>query len=76
MKNIIAVITVFVITFFSLSVNANSIEDAMPAPEIIACESQGTCEMTTLEVLLQGNHQEGLVDTQKTENTKGEVVLK
>ena len=75
MKNIITVITVFVITFFSLSINANSIEDTMPVPEIIACESQGSCEMTTLEVLLQGQ-QEGLVDTKKTENTQGKVVLK
>jgi hypothetical protein len=75
MKNIIAVITLFVCTFFSLAINANSIEETTPAPEIIACESQGTCEMTTLEVLLQTN-QEGLVDTKRSENAKGEVVIK
>ena len=67
MKNIITIITLFIITLFSLTVVAADVEEETPVPEVIACESQGTCEMTTLE-LLQKADQEQLVEAQKLEN--------
>lgn len=67
MKNIITIMTLFIIAIFNLAVAATDIEEITPVPEVIACESQGTCEMTTLEFLLKAD-QEGLVEAQKLEN--------
>ena len=58
MKNIILAITLFVIALFSLSVSAdisNTEIEATPIPEIIPCESEGICVMTTLAILLQSD---------------------
>jgi hypothetical protein len=67
MKNIITIMTLFIIALFSLTATAANIEEATPVPEVIACESEGTCEMTTLAFLLKAD-QEGLVEAQKLEN--------
>lgn len=54
MKNIITIMAFLVITLSTMSLGmATSDEKSMPAPEIIACESQGTCEMTSLVLLLK-----------------------
>ncbi len=75
MKNIIAIMTLFIITFFNLAVAVTDAEIVTPAPEVIACESQGTCEMTTLEFLLQAE-QKGLVETKQTHTPQGKIVVK
>lgn len=54
MKNIMTAMTFLVITFFNVTpAMAMGNEEAMPVPEIIACESQGTCEMTSLSTLIK-----------------------
>lgn len=46
--------TFLVITFFNVvPAMAMGNEEATPVPEIIACESQGTCEMTSITSLMQ-----------------------
>lgn len=52
MKNIIILTTFLLFTTLSNgSIAINTVETDMPVPEIIACESKRTCEMTTLNML-------------------------
>lgn len=53
MKNIIAIVVLLAITFFNISFAISNDSEITPIPEVVACESQGTCEMTSLAVLLQ-----------------------
>lgn len=52
MKNIIILVAFLLLTMLSNGYTAiRIIETELPVPEIIACESQKTCEMTTLNML-------------------------
>lgn len=74
MKNIITTVIFLAITFFSISStianNSNQGKEAMPAPEVIACEKQGTCEMTTLTLLLELDKEELSRGTKESTATK------
>lgn len=47
------IVAVFLITnvLNSPLIAANSTDTVVPAPEVIKCESKGTCKMTPLETL-------------------------
>jgi hypothetical protein len=93
MKNIITAMALSTIIFFNISFaiahkttgevtpipesKVTSVLIVTPAPEVIACESEGSCEMTTLAILLQRDQEEQMaIEKQQAENVKKNFVSK
>lgn len=78
MKNAVMIMMFLTSTFFNVSLStANNEEEktavkVVSAPEIIACEVQGSCEMTSLASLVQEDEEE---QKQAEQQKKNKVML-